>query len=172
MQISALDAIVVIALGSNLRGRFPSTHALLDAALERFGEADLNVRKSSRWWRSTSWPDRTLPVYLNGVALVDTDLDPRGVMTRLRAIEHAFGRERDEPNAPRTLDLDLIAQGRLRVREADLIVPHPRAHERLFVMGPLAELAPDWIHPVLGLSAAELAVAARVGRDAEPLAAA
>lgn len=72
-------------------------------------------------------------------------------------------------NAPRTLDLDLIAHGRTLSDDPAMILPHPRAHERLFVMGPLAEIAPGWRHPILGATAAELAAAATVGADATRL---
>jgi len=72
-------------------------------------------------------------------------------------------------NAPRTLDLDLIAYGRQVSEGPGLVVPHPRAAERLFVMGPLAEIAPSWRHPLTGRTAAELAASATVGRDARPL---
>ncbi len=89
-------------------------------------------------------------------------------MRQLLALEAAFGRRRSAPNAPRTLDLDLIAYGRQVLDEPGLVVPHPRAHKRLFVMGPLAEIAQGWIHPVLGATAAELAAGAVVGRDAKP----
>ena len=69
----------------------------------------------------------------------------------------------------RTLDLDLIAHGRTVLREGAIILPHPRAADRLFVMGPLAEIAPDWVHPIIGETAAALAVRASVGRDARPI---
>nr|MEA2797514.1 2-amino-4-hydroxy-6-hydroxymethyldihydropteridine diphosphokinase [Phenylobacterium sp.] len=89
----------------------------------------------------------------------------------LFAIERRFGRIRGDSNAPRTLDLDLIAHGREVIDRPGLILPHPRAHERLFVMGPLAEIAPAWRHPVSGKTAAELARDATVGRDAAPVSA-
>ncbi len=91
-------------------------------------------------------------------------------MAALLAIEREFGRRRGAPNAPRTLDLDLIAHGRAILETGDLILPHPRAHLRRFVMGPLAQIAPAWIHPVLGRTAADLARFAPIGADAAPAA--
>jgi len=130
----------------------------------------MRIVRRSGWWRSAAWPDPSQPAYLNGVAIVETGLSPVEVMAAIDALEAEFGRKRSAPNAPRTLDIDLIAYGR-EVREAPgLAIPHPRAAERRFVMGPLAEIAPDWTHPTLGRTAAELAAAASVGRDAEPAA--
>jgi 2-amino-4-hydroxy-6-hydroxymethyldihydropteridine diphosphokinase len=108
------------------------------------------------------------PEYRNGVALVEANAGPKGVLAALLKLEAELGRERWAKNAPRTADLDLIAHGRRVIDEPGLIVPHPRAHERLFVMGPLAEIAPGWTHPVLGKTAAELAAAATLGADARP----
>jgi 2-amino-4-hydroxy-6-hydroxymethyldihydropteridine diphosphokinase len=91
------------------------------------------------------------------------------VLDALMRVEEALGRRRSEPNAARTVDLDLIAYGRRVQHEAGLTLPHPRAADRRFVMGPLADIAPGWRHPVLGKTAAELAETARVGADAAPL---
>jgi 2-amino-4-hydroxy-6-hydroxymethyldihydropteridine diphosphokinase len=140
---------------------------LLEEALARFPAVGLKILKRSGWWRSAAWPDPNGPEYRNGVALVEADGRPEAVLASLLRLEADMGRERAERNAPRTLDLDLIAHGR-EVRDTPgLILPHPRAHERLFVMGPLAEIAPAWRHPVLGASAADLAKAATVGVDAK-----
>jgi 2-amino-4-hydroxy-6-hydroxymethyldihydropteridine diphosphokinase len=160
------DDAVIIALGSNLPGGYPSLEALLEAALASLPGAGLNVVKRSSWWRSAAWPDPTLPDYLNGVAIVETALGPREVLAALLTIEAAFGRHRGEANAARTLDLDFIAHGRTVMDEPGLTLPHARAHDRLFVMGPLAQIAPAWRHPTLGANAAVLAQRARVGRDA------
>ena len=159
--------LAVIAFGGNLPGGWPSLEAALAAALTRVGQAGFEVLKVSRWWRSAAWPDPADPPFLNGVALARTALSPRDAMAALHAVEAAFGRDRPAPNAPRTLDLDLIALGPM-VLGGPVILPHPRAAERLFVMGPLAEIAPGWRHPVLGETAEVLASRARIGHDAVP----
>ena len=101
----------------------------------------------SSWWSSLAWPDPQDPPFLNGVVMVRTAHDPHELMAALGRIEDAFGRERSVRNAPRTLDLDLIAYGRLSGELDGLILPHPRAAERRFVMGPIVEIAPLWRHP-------------------------
>lgn len=158
-----------MALGCNLPGAYTSREALLEAALAAFPEEGLEPLAHSTWWRSAAWPDPSGPEYLNGVAIVRTSLSPSETLAALHRIEARFGRARGEANASRTLDLDLVAHGRA-VLDGDLIVPHPRAHERLFVMGPLAELASGWIHPVTGEPAFRLALTATVGRDARSIA--
>jgi len=157
---------VILAIGGNLAGDYPSLEALLEAALSELPRARLRPLRRSSWWRSAAWPDPSDPPYLNAVTIVETSLGPRAVLEALLALEARFGRVRSPPNAPRTLDLDLIAYGRLVIDQPGLTLPHPRAHERRFVMGPLAEIAPNWRHPLLGITAAELATAATVGRDA------
>lgn len=141
---------------------------MLEEALARFPAVGLKILKRSSWWRSAAWPDPNGPEYRNGVALVEANAGPEVVLAALLALEAQMGRERAAKNAPRTLDLDLIAHGR-EVRDTPgLVLPHPRAHERLFVMGPLAEIAPDWRHPVSGRTATALAAEATIGTDAKP----
>lgn len=164
---------MVVALGCNLPGAYTSREALLEAALAALAGEGLAVVARSGWWTSAAWPDPAGPAYLNGVALVSTEATPAETLAALHRIEAIFGRARGARNAARTLDLDLIAHGRAvtgrAVAEGNLVLPHPRAHERLFVMGPLAQIAPGWTHPLLGRSAAELAAVADVGADARPL---
>lgn len=163
-----LDAAVIVALGCNDKGDWSSCVEALEAALARFRAEGVDVLARSSWWRSQAWPDPTDPPFLNGVAIVSTAQAPSTLMRTLGRIEDLFGRVRTVRNAPRTLDLDLIAYGRLSGDLDGLILPHPRAADRLFVMGPLAEIAPDWTHPVSGGRARDLAARAEVGRDARP----
>ena len=163
------DDAVIVALGGNLALEGQAVQAVLELAAGRLPGAGLTpVRRSGRW-RSAAWPDPTEPAFLNAVAWVETDLEPQDVLKALLEIETAFGRRRSVPNAPRTLDLDLIAYGRRVIDEPNLVLPHPRAAQRLFVMGPLAEIAPDWRHPITGETAADLAATAKVGADAAPI---
>ena len=161
--------MVVVALGSNLPGGFASTHALLEAAVREIEAAGFQVLRRSRWWRSAAWPDPNEPPYLNGVVVAETGLDLPQALSALHTVEAEFGRRRTAANAPRTLDLDLIAYEDVVSSANGVVVPHPRAAERLFVMGPLAELLPDWRHPVLGVTAKQLAAKASVGQDAAPI---
>ncbi len=162
----ALDQAIIIALGSNLAGGFESCEALLEAALERLASRAIIVARRSSIWRSKAWPDPAAPSFVNVVAMVATPLPPRSLLAALLGLEAGFGRFRRARNDPRSLDLDLIAYGRQRIDVPGLVLPHPYAADRRFVMGPLAEIAPDWRHPVTGETAAELAQVASVGRDA------
>ncbi len=163
-----LDAAVIVALGCNDKGAWASCREALEAALARFRSEGIDVVARSSWWSSQAWPDPTDPPFLNGVVIVRTEHDPHALMAVLGRIEDAFGRQRGLRNAPRTLDLDLIAYGRLMGDLDGLILPHPRAAERKFVMGPLAEIAPQWAHPAGRGDAGALAKTAKVGQDAIP----
>jgi 2-amino-4-hydroxy-6-hydroxymethyldihydropteridine diphosphokinase len=104
---------------------------------------------------TAAWPDPNAPPFVNAVARVETELEPDALMRLLHRIEHMFGRARGAPNAPRTLDLDLLDyHGRVDAGPPQL--PHPRMDGRGFVLLPLADIAPYWRHPVSGQSIAEL----------------
>jgi 2-amino-4-hydroxy-6-hydroxymethyldihydropteridine diphosphokinase len=148
---------VAIALGSNLGDR----EANLAFGLSALPGFITHLRQST--WHDTTPvgvpPDQ--PRYLNGVVVGETSLSARELLDRLLAIEEAAGRTRPSPLAPRTLDLDLILFADKKIEEPGLSVPHPRFRERLFVLEPLAEVAPDWIDPVTGLSISDLLQRAR-----------
>lgn len=132
----------------------------------------LRLVAASGWWESAPIPPNpNSPRYINGVALLEGAAEPAGLLAALQAIENAAGRTRPYPNAPRVLDLDIIDLDGL-VRDApDPVLPHPRAHLRGFVLYPLAEVAPDWVHPRLKQRVSAL-IAALPAQDVRPLPAA
>jgi 2-amino-4-hydroxy-6-hydroxymethyldihydropteridine diphosphokinase len=144
---------VAIALGANLGNR----RAAFEFALAQLSHILSNLVVSD--FIETEPEGEGLqdqPLYLNGVAVGETTLAPREILDRLLAIEEAYGRERPFPGAARTLDLDLIVVGDVQEDSSGLQVPHPRFRERFFVLGPLAEIAPDMVDPVTGLRVWEL----------------
>jgi 2-amino-4-hydroxy-6-hydroxymethyldihydropteridine diphosphokinase len=162
---------VLIAYGSNMSSGRKTASQAFAHVVKTLRKRGVEVRKSSSLWRSLAWPDPKDPPYVNAVIQVKTDLQPSELMDFLHDIEREAGRVRTGVrNAPRILDLDLIAYGdRVLTGENGLIVPHPRARDRAFVMGPIAEIQPDWLHPVLQKTAAELYKDAQIGKDAYPL---
>jgi 2-amino-4-hydroxy-6-hydroxymethyldihydropteridine diphosphokinase len=126
----------------------------------------------SRWFESAPVPPSGQPPYVNAVASLlaepEATIDPAWLLAHLMEIEVACGRERSTPNAARTLDLDIVGVGELVRDNPDPILPHPRAHLRAFVLAPLCDVAPDWVHPVLGRTAADL-LAALLPQEIRPL---
>lgn len=145
--------IAFIALGSNLQS---PQQQVLNAfeALKQLPRTTL-LQQSSLYKTAPLGYDNQ-PDFINAVAKVDTDLTPHALLDAILAIEQTFGRERPFPNAPRILDLDLLLYGSDQISTANLNVPHPRMHERAFVILPLAEIAPDILISSHG-TAAELA---------------
>ncbi len=144
--------MILIGIGANLPAPdgAPPLVSCRRAAVALDALPGLRLRGLSRWWRSAPVPISNQPDYVNGVALLAGHADPAELLAALHAIEARFGRRRPMLNAARTLDLDLIAIGGLVRQAPDPILPHPRAHLRGFVLAPLAEVAPGWIHPCLG----------------------
>ena len=156
--------MILIAFGANLPGPDGSSpqdtcHRALAAIAAIPG---LAVASVSPLYISAPVPISDQPPYINGVVRAEGEIDPATLLARLLEIESRFGRRRAGLNAARSLDLDIIAMGATGdlIRAApDPILPHPRAHERAFVLRPLADVAPGWRHPLLGLTAAEILAA-------------
>jgi 2-amino-4-hydroxy-6-hydroxymethyldihydropteridine diphosphokinase len=146
-----------IALGANIPGPAGPPRATLEAALKRLEAAGVHIVRRSRWYRSPAWPNPADPEFVNAVAEVETVLGPAALLVLLHAAEAALGRTRSTPNAPRAVDLDLLDyHGAVEGGAAGPVLPHPRLHERAFVLRPLAEIAPGWRHPVSRRGIAEL----------------
>lgn len=136
-----------IALGANLGDPV----ATLEQAIDAIGALPSTlVVKRSGWYRSAPIGYAAQPDFVNGVIAVDTSFDAEALLSALLAIEDRLGRIRSFDNAPRTIDLDVLLYGELVQASAALTVPHPRMHERAFVLAPLIEIAPDIYIPGRG----------------------
>lgn len=139
---------VAIALGANLGDREGQLRQAIDALRAVLGPCDVSAFHDTV---AVGVPD-SQPNYLNAALVAQTRLDPQSLLDHLLAIERSLGRERPHLNAPRTLDLDLILYGDLRLDTPTLTIPHPRFRDRAFVLQPLAEIAPVMVDPVTGLT--------------------
>lgn len=153
--------MIIIGIGANLpHAHFGPPRATCGAALQMLEKKDVSIVDRSSWYETAPVPVSDQPWYVNGVAAVTTSLPPEGLIARLLAVEATLGRTRGAPNAARVVDLDLLAYGDQVRGEGDprarLQLPHPRMHERSFVLNPLCDMAENWVHPVLNRTAAEL----------------
>lgn len=166
----------LIAVGGNMPSEWGSPGETLRAALAALEREGAKLRATSRFYATPCFPAGAGPDYVNAAAEIGFRGDARRVLELLHRIEAEFGRERVQRWGRRTLDLDLIAHGRqvlpdLATHAAwrdlpadtqmartpdELILPHPRVQDRAFVLVPLADIAPDWVHPVLGLSVRDM----------------
>lgn len=180
----------VIALGANLPSLFGEPRETLQHALSRLAQNGVKIAAQSRWYKTAAWPSGSGPDYTNACAEIVWDGAPLDLLSLLQRVELALGRVRsDQPGArwsARVCDLDLLFFGAavipsLRTWQAcralaperalpDLVLPHPRLHQRSFVLAPLCDVAPEWCHPVLGRTARQLYDAQPQAERAEILA--
>jgi len=153
--------MIVIGLGANL----PLNEAMgptetLEAALTELQSSGVHVVARSPWYESQPVPDEGQPWYVNGVAIVETTLAPNALLETLLSVERSFGRVREKRWASRTVDLDILDyDGLVKDDDEALVLPHPRMHERRFVVEPLSDIAPSWCHPVFKLTAVDILAA-------------
>jgi 2-amino-4-hydroxy-6-hydroxymethyldihydropteridine diphosphokinase len=144
---------ILIALGTNLGFKGKRGAQLLDDAVRALGSV-APVWRVSGYWQTPAWPDPNDPPFVNAVVQLRGQGTPDAhlILRELQTLEAAFGRVRHHANAPRTLDLDLLAAGDLTIIEPLLELPHPRMMSRAFVLLPLRDVAPTFRHPVTGQS--------------------
>lgn len=158
---------IFIGLGANLDSDYGPPRETLGAALASLNADGVKVIACSPWYQSAPVPVSDQPWYVNGVASVETSLSPEALLDKLLGLETGFGRVRTVANAPRVCDLDLLDyRGRIIGEEAEgPDIPHPRMHQRAFVMLPLQDLAPHWVHPVLKASVSALVKTMPAGQE-------
>ncbi len=145
---------VFISIGSNLGKRVSN----IRRSIEGLGKTplEISVAGKSSFYETEPWGNQKQGLFINCVVEIKTILSPQALLARLKEIEAFLGRTTNERWGPRTIDLDIIFFGRSVVNEKDLMIPHPELHKRAFVLKPLSELCPGFIHPLLGLSVEEL----------------
>ena len=146
-----MDHVVYLALGTNLGNRL----ANLNTAVGNL-TPQMNVRKKSSVYETPPWGFADQPAFLNQVVMVETYEGPERLLKHLKRLETALGRVPNFQNGPRLIDIDILFYDDLVLDTASLVIPHPRLHERTFVLVPLADIAPDLVHPVLHKSVHEL----------------
>ena len=170
------NASTIIALGGNLHSTAGSPLKTLEITLGLLQKYNILTENISAWWRTPAYPRESGPDFVNGVVSVKCNYTHNELLSTLHKVENHLGRKRDVRWGPRVVDLDLIAYGdaiapdETEVRRLmtlgdaaatapppdQLILPHPRMHERAFVLVPMAEVAPDWRHPLLGKTTTEM----------------
>jgi len=146
--------LILVGIGSNLPSdKFGSPLEICELALTYFEKKSIKVLKKSKWYRSAPVPVSEQPWYINGVVSISADYDPEQLLEQLLGIELEMGRVRKERNETRLIDLDLLTYHEIvRKERHGIILPHYAMHERAFVLLPLQDIAPNWTHPLLGIT--------------------
>jgi 2-amino-4-hydroxy-6-hydroxymethyldihydropteridine diphosphokinase len=149
--------MILVALGSNRSGPWGNPEETVTHALRELDRNGMRLVGASRLMVTAPFGKPNQPLFVNAVARVSTHLPPEALLARLHAIEKSAGRRRHLRWGSRTLDLDIIDyHGLIRPAPSRLVLPHPGIRERVFVLKPIAELAPGWLHPVVRESAKHL----------------
>ena len=150
--------MIVVAYGANLDSRYGDPVQTFEIARQMLGDTHIKLIKSSSLYDTSpvGTENEIQPWYTNAVMQVETDQTPYELLNTLLNVECEIGRTRDKRNEPRVIDLDLIAYHNEIINDDHLILPHPRMHERKFVLHPLQELDEQWRHPVFNTEIASL----------------
>ena len=151
---------IILGIGANLiPDGYETPQQGCAAAIGHLAQHDIRVLDQSRWFETAPVPISDQPWFVNAAILAETELTAAAALAALHRIEEQFGRTRNQRNEARVLDIDLVDYGGMVTDREDLILPHPRMHERAFVLLPLHDVVPEWVHPITGSSIATLIAA-------------
>ncbi len=159
--------MILIGLGANLENKHGTAEDTLRHSVAILQKNGIDVLKSSNIWKSAPVPISDQPWYRNAVCQVQTHQTPKDLLKTLLEIEGQVGRVRSYKNAPRILDLDIISYNEEHISEEGVNIPHLKLHERAFVLYPLKEVSPTWVHPVLGVSIDDMIEKLPAGQEIE-----
>ena len=146
-----MEHVVYLALGSNMGNRLSN----LKTAIANLAP-QMEVRKKSRVYETPPWGYTDQPKFLNQVVMAKTYVEPEALLAHLKRLEAALGREPGFLNGPRLIDIDILFYDDLILEAEAVTIPHPRLHQRAFVLVPLNDIAPDLVHPELGKTVGEM----------------
>ena len=141
--------MIHINIGSNLDSKFGDKFENIYTAVDLLVDKRVKIKKISNFYKTPSYPNKKFPFYLNIGLLVDYNFNPRTLLKEANLIEKKIGRLKDLKNSPRVCDIDIIDFKGLIINDENLITPHSKCHLRNFVLYPIKEIDPHWIHPVL-----------------------
>lgn len=146
--------LIYLALGTNLGDRLENLHQAVLALAP-----PVRVLRLSPLYQTAPWGYRDQPDFLNQAVEAETELEPQALLEHLKEIERRMGRQKTIRYGPRSIDLDILFYGQQVIDLPGLVIPHPRLHERAFVLAPLADLAPAFVHPLLRQTVSQLLAA-------------
>ena len=162
---------IILGIGANLApDGYATPRAGCEAALAALSANGICIVKQSRWFETAPVPVSDQPWFVNAVIVAETEMDAPATLAVLHSLEAEFGRQRRVRNEARVLDIDLLDYDGAQSETDSLMLPHPRMHERAFVLYPLADVLPDWVHPVSGADISSLIAALSVDQTIRPMA--
>ncbi len=166
MQPATPNVLVCIGMGSNLGNAAENCRR---AVAEIGAEKNIKSVRVSPLYRTEPVGEKDQPWFVNGAASFETSMLPRDLLNLVASIERRMGRVREKKWGPRVIDLDILLYGAEVVNEEGLVIPHPRMHERRFVLLPLADICPEVVHPVLGRTVSEMLLDLKTPESVIPL---
>ena len=140
--------MIYLSIGSNLNSIFGDRFQNIKKALEFLKIEKITIKKISNFYETPSYPNKNYPKFINIAILIESNIEPKELLTKIFLIEKKMQRIRTLKNEPRTCDIDIIDFNGVSIYSDVLKLPHPKLHERNFVLYPLIEIAPNWVHPL------------------------